>query len=341
MENTPKFLSKGMTIGLCAPSFGCADTPYKERYEQAIKKFQELGYKIVATPSCTKYYDMCSAPREIRAKEFMDLMLDDNIDFVISCGGGEIMAEILPYIDFEAIKNCPKKKYFMGYSDNTNLVFTLPIFANTPAIYSECIAAFGYNEWNEAIQNIYDVITGTTNIQKPYLKCEDPFEKDPDTLIQKEAKFDTCWKRYDKPNEPVTIKGRSIGGCIDILNELRGTKWGNIDSYLEEHKDEGFIFFMESCELNVVSQKRTYWALKQSGYFKYCNGIVIGRPMVKDEMFGHTYVDMIEELKELNVPIIYDFDMGHVGPMLTLIEGVNVEVHYEQDQSKCYIKHNI
>ena len=43
---------------------------------------------------------------------------------IISVGGGEIMCEILPYIDFDKIAKLPHK-FFMGFSDNTNLTYTL------------------------------------------------------------------------------------------------------------------------------------------------------------------------------------------------------------------------
>jgi muramoyltetrapeptide carboxypeptidase LdcA involved in peptidoglycan recycling len=42
---------------------------------------------------------------------------DPNIKAIISTIGGEESIRILPYIDFELIKNNPK--IFMGYSDTT------------------------------------------------------------------------------------------------------------------------------------------------------------------------------------------------------------------------------
>ena len=40
MSNKPSFLKKNATIGLCAPSFGCATSPYIERYNNALKTFK-------------------------------------------------------------------------------------------------------------------------------------------------------------------------------------------------------------------------------------------------------------------------------------------------------------
>ena len=332
----PEFLKKGATIGLCAPSFGCATSPYVERYLNAVKTFKKLGYKIIEGKNVTSYDDMASAPAEERAKEFMELMLNEEVDFIFSVGGGEIMCQILPYIDFDKIKKLKKKKFFMGYSDNTCLTFTLPIFADTPAIYGECFGTFGVKSWDKSLKDAYNLITGKELIQHPYPKCADPFEHNDNPLKRSKYKNKTSWKRYES-NEPITFKGTLIGGCLDLLSLFCGTPYGNISSYLESSKD-GFVWFLESCELNILSQKRAYWQLKNAGWFKNCKGILIGRPMVKNEMFGHTHVDMIDELKDLNIPILYDIDVGHVSPSLTLISGANVEVHYESKQKNCYIK---
>ena len=48
----PKVLSKGGTIGFVAPSFGCSIEPYKSAFNNAQKKFKELGYGLQLGPNC-------------------------------------------------------------------------------------------------------------------------------------------------------------------------------------------------------------------------------------------------------------------------------------------------
>ena len=45
----------------------------------------------------------------------MDSYLGDS-NAIISVGGGEVMNEILPYINFNKLKKAPHK-FFMGFSD--------------------------------------------------------------------------------------------------------------------------------------------------------------------------------------------------------------------------------
>lgn len=48
----PDSLQKGGTIGFAAPSFGCNIEPYKTAFDNAVGKFEKMGYKIIKGPNC-------------------------------------------------------------------------------------------------------------------------------------------------------------------------------------------------------------------------------------------------------------------------------------------------
>ena len=77
--------------------------------------------------------------------------------------------------------------------------------------------------------------------------------------------------------------------------------------------------------------------LKEAGYFKYCKGIVFGRPLFYNrEFLDISYETAIRKvLGKLKVPIIYDADIGHVKPMITLINGSITTFKYKE--GKCEI----
>jgi muramoyltetrapeptide carboxypeptidase LdcA involved in peptidoglycan recycling len=115
----PEFLKENPTIYLVAPSFGCTTEPYKTRLEASIEKFKSLGANVIAGKNIWLSEGVVSSNTSIlRAKEINDAFLS-NADAIISVGGGELMCEILPYIEFEEIKKNPK--WFVGISYNTNL----------------------------------------------------------------------------------------------------------------------------------------------------------------------------------------------------------------------------
>ncbi|MBR6160215.1 MAG: LD-carboxypeptidase, partial [Lachnospiraceae bacterium] len=138
----PEFLKTGGRIGFIAPSFGCAVEPYRSDFEESLKWFEGQGYKTVPGPNCflDEGTGISNTP-ELCAGEANDFFTNDKSDVIISCGGGELMCQILPFVDFEAIASAAPK-WFMGYSDNTNLTFTLNTLCDTASIYSVCASKF-------------------------------------------------------------------------------------------------------------------------------------------------------------------------------------------------------
>ena len=111
-----KFLPENGTIGFVAPSFGCNIEPYKSAFENAQKVWTKEGYSLSLGPNV---YEGCgigiSNTPEKCAQEFNEWYEKEDVDVLISCGGGELMCEILPYVDFEKIRQ-EEPKWFMGYS---------------------------------------------------------------------------------------------------------------------------------------------------------------------------------------------------------------------------------
>ena len=73
--NYPENLKIGDTIGICAPSAGIVKPEKIEKLDLAINSLEEMGYKVLETASVRKDEKGRSASAEIRAKEFMELLL--------------------------------------------------------------------------------------------------------------------------------------------------------------------------------------------------------------------------------------------------------------------------
>ena len=84
----PELLKKGATIGLVAASFGVSGTPYEERFEYTLKLFQDMGYNVVTAKHLRGIRHAKSSSGKIRAREFMQMYLDDSVDFIFSVAGG-------------------------------------------------------------------------------------------------------------------------------------------------------------------------------------------------------------------------------------------------------------
>lgn len=322
----PEFLKENNTIGVVAPSFGVTGFPYEDRFASSCEKWQKDGYKLKLCPSIYGLNKCASAPAETRAKEFMDMYLDEQVDFVFSVAGGELMCQLLPYVDFERIKES-KPKFFAGYSDNTCLSFLLPVLTDTAAFYSYCFGEFGMRDRHVSQKEAIEVFSGKRNRQESYDYYDRSEERDPDPLAGYRPTEKIEIKSLSGKDEEFT--GRIIGGCLDVLSVLCGTV--DISQFQEKYREDGFIWFMEACDINVLSISRAIWQLKNAGWFKYCRGFVFGRSVHSEEIMDYTFEDAISQLKEFNVPVIYNCDIGHLPPSWTIIEGAMATISKHND----------
>jgi len=327
----PNFIKKGDTIGLFAPSFGANIEPYKTRLINAIETFEQLGFKFKYDPSIFQYTFGASAPKEQRAQLFMDLYMDKEVSFLWSVGGGEWMMEMMPFIDFEKLKAYPPK-FVMGYSDNTHLTFLMNTLLDTVSIYGQNITEFGMRVWDKSLNEAFEVITGRRLKQHSYPYFEDKNALEPDPLAPYSLKNKTIWTT-NKQSDTLSIEGRLIGGCLDILTLYPGLKLDQVESFNTRYEKDGIIWFLEACDLNVFGIKRSLWQLKERGWFKHLRGIIFGRPLNGEPIIDITNQNLVLDLfKDLDVPIIFDMDFGHIAPTFTLLSGAVARIHYENQK---------
>ena len=347
----PDFLKDGDTIGFVAPSFGCNIEPYRSGFDHAQKVLAKKGHGILLGPNvyAGDGTGISTAPEKC-GKEFTEFYCSDNCQALISCGGGELMCEILPYVDFEAV-SAAKPKWFQGFSDNTNLVFTLATLCDTAAIYAPCAPAFGMKPWHPAITDAFDLLQGKKLDQKGYPLYEAESLKDEENPL---APYNVTEKRQIKAFVPqngslvpaqtgtVSFEGRLNGGCLDCLVNLAGTVFDRVSDFNARYKDDGFVWFLEACDLNVFSIRRAVWELKHAGWFDHVKGFMIGRPLNGEEMFGLDHFKAVTDLlASFEVPVIMDLDIGHLPPMMPLIEGAGVTVSYDTGKDDFELKQEL
>ena len=329
----PDYLKEEGVIGLVAPSFGCTFEPYKSCLDAAIKRFNGMGYKIVEGPNCRKDDGIgISSTPENCGKELTEYYCSGDNDILISCGGGELMCETLDYVDFEAVKKADPK-WYMGYSDNTNFTFLLNTICDTASIYGPCAGAFGMHELHPALEDAIKAFTGKLNKVSGYDKFELESLKDEEhpyaAYNLTETKELRLFMGESEMNRLPAFSGRLTGGCLDCLANLVGTKYDNVEAFNEKYKDEGIVWFLEACDLNVMSIRRALWNLDRAGWFKNAKGFIIGRPLAawKQEMMGlDQYNAVTGILGKYNVPIVMDADVGHLPPAMPIISGAKADV---------------
>ncbi len=329
----PDFLPENGTIGFVAPSFGCATEPYKSAFINAQKKWSEAGYKLNLGPNCyvEKGIGISNTPPEC-GKELQESYCGQENDCIISCGGGELMCEILDYVDFEKVR-LAAPKWYMGYSDNTNMTFLLTTLCDTASIYGPCASSFGMEPWHSSIQDAMDVLTGKCLRFEGYDKWQQDSAKDWENPLAPYIVTEPS-VIHKFPNETLDLTGRLLGGCMDCLVNLLGTKYDKVCDFTKRYKDDGILWFLEACDLNVMGIRRAMWQMEHAGWFGNCSGFLIGRPLCQgQEMMGlDQYQAVYEVIKKYNVPVIMDVDIGHLSPMMPIVCGSMARVHAEGNQ---------
>ena len=322
----PKALKKGDYIGVTAPSKGITEELKIKRLENAEKNLREKGFNYIETSNVRKEEKGRSSSAKERAKEFMELWNNPKVGAIISATGGDFLVEMLDELDFEAIKNSDPK-WFQGYSDNTVLTFLLPLLTDTACIHGQTIKDFGMRDLHRSLEDSLKIIEGNEVTQESFEKCEsrewtertDPYEGY--DLTEKVE-----WKNLNGEKE-ITFKGRAIGGSFDVVANLIGTKYDKVKEFIEKYKKDGIVWFLEVFEMSNPQIYVHLWQMKKAGYFEHCNGIIFGRPLMIREDYGISYEETLKDaLGELNIPVIFDSDIGHVSPQMSIVSGGILEI---------------
>ena len=321
-----EFLKPGDAIYMVAPSFGVVIEPYATRYVEALKRFKSKGYRVIEGPNVYKAEGVAASADPKSRGEEINAAFSSEARLILSVGGGETMVEMLPYVDFDAIRNNPPK-WFMGFSDNTNLTLPLALLSDTISVYGPCASAFYQKKWRLSEQDSFDLMQGKMRL-----------EGYPKYAITKKNPLHPLWTYrltqektirqigYEKP-----MNGRLLGGCLDCILGLVGTPFGDVQGFKKRH-EEKIIWFLESCDLHPLSIRRGLFQLRQAGWFDDAEGILLGRHLCGNfELMGvNKYNAALDILGDLGIPILMDIDLGHVPPSLPIKVGALARVSLEQ-----------
>lgn len=321
----PRVLPPGGTVGFPAPSFGCAIEPYRTAFAHSLKRWEEWGYNTKPGPNAwaDRGVGISNEPKAC-AEEFMEMYLSQDTDCLISCGGGELMCEILPFVDFDRLaQGAPK--WFMGYSDNTNLTFLLATLADTASLYGPCAASFGMEPLHASLRDALELCIGRRHCVESYGMWDKDDEKDLENpLAPYRLTEPLALEAYlgGEKTDSLRVRGRLLGGCMDVLVNLTGTVFDRTKAFAERYREDGILWFLESCDLNVFGVRRAMWQMEQAGWFRHVKGFLIGRPANGQPMMGLSFAQAVLEVAgKKNVPVILGADIGHRPPMMPLVTG--------------------
>lgn len=297
---TPKFIKKGDTIGYSSMSNGITSTKKIMQLEESKTVLKD--YKIIEDKYTRSSFKGESANALLRSKELNKLIKNKNINLIMSVTGGNFLNEVLDYCKFTAFKNNPK--WIQGQSDSTILLYYLTTKYNIKTIYS-----FNSNSLSKCtegeIKNNLDILSGLKLTQKDY---------------------NNGWMFVDN----ISIEGRILGGCLECLIDLIGTKYDYTKRFINKYKEDRIIWYFDIDYMNNEDLLRNLWHLKNAGWFKYTDLIIFGR-VEENSYEGISEKEAIERgLSGTNIKYITNFDLGHTFPRITIVNGSIVRVKCDE-----------
>lgn len=320
----PNFIQKGDTIGIPAPSSGIDKKEKQQKFLNAKKRLENYDYNIVLSENIFKNKKGRSALAKKRAEEIIEMFKNDEINMLLCAAGGDFLIEILPFIDFEEIKKHPK--WIAGFSDPTGILYPITTKCDIATIYGQNFGAFGMNDIHQSQEYFLEIIKGNLIEEKSF----DLYENEEPLVITGLENYNLTekvyWRTLDE--KEVSINGRIIGGCFDILSELAGTKYDGIKEFNEKYKSDGIIWYFDNCEMSKEQTIRTLWKFAELDYFKYTKGIIFGRFGVETSYYDYNVKECLMDsiLGKLDIPVIYDADISHKAPCLTIINGAMAKI---------------
>jgi len=324
----PEWLNEGDLMAVTAPSSGIVDEPDVLRFKNGKAKLEKAGIKVEFGDTVFNYDGhgrSCEAAK--RAEEFNRMVKDKNIKFISSACGGDYLCEILPLIDYEGIKANPT--WFQGFSDNTGLCFSITTKTDVATIYGDNFGSYGMEEWHRSVEENVRIIKGETVKQQSFDMYEDERHEKITGLEGYFGDKNVNYKGFCGYNEvsEINLQGRMIGGCFDVIVDLSGTTYEDYKGFVNRHKDDGIILYLESFVANSETTVRWLWKLREMGWFEGINGIVFGRPTFESTESDTTYEEAVKTvLGPLGITYIMGADIGHKKPQFTVINGAKATI---------------
>lgn len=290
------------------------------RYARGVRYLESKGYRVIHGALCGHSDHYRSGTIRQRAAEFNALLHNENIQILMAAIGGNNTNALLPYLDYEYLRQHPK--IIVGYSDTTALL--LAVYAKTGLVpFYGPAAAASFGEFPPFVDWTFAAFDPMVQGQWSYPHdCAMP-------AFWTDERID--WNAQDRPKttrpndwvcvRPGRCRGRLIGGNLNTMEGFFGTE------YMPPIHQGDILLLEDSCK-DACTIERSFALLKLAGVLDKAGGILLGKHELFDDngTGRRPYEILLEVMGETHIPILADFDCCHTHPMLTLPLGCMVEL---------------
>ena len=318
---------------MTSPSSGVPDR-LRGRLDHALAMLRARGYDVVVG-DCMDGASHVSAPAPERAAELQAFLTDPAIGAVIPPWGGETAIDLVPLLDWAAIA-AAEPTWFIGFSDISTLITPMTLLTGVATVHGNNLMDTPYDV-PETLLSWLDVVTlpvGASFTQSSpgihRVGDWDDWTVHPDVSAHTYNGTGT-WTRLDAGTEPVEVTGRLIGGCIETLCNLAGTRLADVEAFADRAAPEGLIVYVEAAGDDAATVCRNLHGMRLAGFFSRARAVLVGRTSAPEHPTLTQHEAVLDALGGLGVPLIADVECGHVPPYLPIVNGALGRLRYSSD----------
>ncbi|WP_009631406.1 S66 peptidase family protein [Synechocystis sp. PCC 7509] len=298
----PPRLKPGAIVGIISPA---SATFVREELNIVLDAVRGLGLVPKLAPHVGDRYGYLAGSDKDRAADINQFFQEAQVSALLPIRGGWGCSRILPYLDYEIIRQNPK--IIIGFSDITALI--LAINARTQLVTFH--GPNGLTSWRTSqTESFRRVLFAGEAVTIANPKDGD----DGDRLMQVKNRIQTI--------TPGKAQGKLIGGNLSVLSGIVGSL------YLPDMA--GAILFLEDTGENIYRLDRLMTHLKIAGVFDKLAGFIFGQcpGCTPDADYGSLTLEEVVwgHIQPLKIPAYYGAAIGHLENIVTLPIGLEVEI---------------
>lgn len=276
MAIRPPMLRPGDTVGVVT-----LGSPRDEFTVNAgIRTLEGMGFSVVTGEYTYSEMGYVAATPQQRASDLMSMFENPAVKAIIPTRGGTGVADILPYLDYDFIRQNPK--IITGYSDITVLLNVLFQMADLITFHSLLLIDFRDSTPAYNFDQFFLAVSTTMSPR--------PLVNPPGMPLISRV--------------PGNVNGVIVGGNLTSFVDTLGTPF-EVDA-------NGRILFIEETHEAVSQVYRLFMHLVRAGKIDDCVGIIMGECSNCQASYGKSYEDLITEvIVPLGKPLMTNLASGH------------------------------